>query len=84
MAKKVIPPTLQETLEQLGMSMEEFATGVAKISRGMTILSETRLTHDTIVMLVAKAANVRQGDVERVLLALPNLESKFLKPERKP
>lgn len=83
MPKRVQPPTLDEVLKDMNMPLEEFATGVAKISRGMQVLSESRLRPDTIIMLVAKASGESQERVKRVLEALPSLESRFLKPEKK-
>lgn len=82
MAKNITKKDLVETLEGLEMTLEEFACGVVKISSAVEVLSKSRLNWSTIVMLVAKASSMPQGDVNKVLEALPSLEEKFLKPEK--
>lgn len=79
MAKQVNVP-LEESLKEAGIVLADFAQAVVKISVGMEAFLKSPLKFSTVVMLVARASNVNQGDVERVLLALPDLKKRYLKP----
>ena len=63
----------------IGENAEEIATAIAKISRGMEVLNESRLKPRAILMLIARSANVPMDTVSRVLEAMTELEKTYLK-----
>jgi len=79
MAKK-IDTSFEAALKDSEIALEEFAVAIEKISNGMDALLSSRLKYSTILMLIARASGVNQAMVERVLLAIPELRKKFLKP----
>ncbi len=79
MAKDVVKEEKKKEEQRIKEMAEELATAVAKISRAMVVLSESRLRESTIVMLVAKASGINQNDTQRVLNGLKDLESYYLK-----
>lgn len=76
---KKLEKKVSEVAAEMGKTVEELATEIAKISRGMEILAGSRLKRKTIVRLVAVSASVPMEDVEKVLTAMEGLEKSFLK-----
>lgn len=76
---KKLEKKVSEVAAEMGKTVEELATEIAKIARGMEILAASRLKRKTIVRLVAVAASVPMDDVDKVLLAMEGLEKQFLK-----
>ncbi len=72
-------PTLEEGLEEAGMTLEELAIIIEKVSKGAEILFNSRLKYETLIMLVSKSSGVSQRDVRAVLTCLPQLKRKYLK-----
>ena len=65
--------------EQLGLTAEELATSIAKISRSMEILSQSRLKRKTILILLSNYTKLPQRDIDLVLNSLGELEKTYLK-----
>jgi len=70
---------MKQVCDELEITLEEIVMAITQLSAGMKVLASTRIKPDLLVVLVARASNVRQGDVEKVLEALPQMEAKFLK-----
>ncbi len=79
MAKDVVKEEKKKEELRLKELGEELATAVAKIGRGMTVLSESRLKGGTIVMLVSKASGVGLNETRKVIDSLKDLEKTYLK-----
>jgi hypothetical protein len=70
---------LEERLEEAGMTLEELAVAIEKVSNGVEVLFNSRITYDTLVMLISRSSKVSQKDVKAVLDCLPQLKREYLK-----
>lgn len=65
--------------EKVEENAEDIATAVAKISRGMEVLNNSRLKPKAILLLISHSSKVPQGTVSKVLQAMTDLERDYLK-----
>jgi len=79
MPKRVLPSTIEETLAEMEVPLDQFARQVGMIADGMKMLTKSQLKESTIIMLIAKSSNVSQPDVKKVLEAMASLDQKYLK-----
>ena len=71
-----VPPAFPADIAE---NAEEIATAIAKISRGMEVLSASRMKPKAVLLLISHASKVPQRTVEDVLNALASLEKTYLK-----
>lgn len=65
--------------ERIEEDAESLAVAVAKVSRGMEVLTGSRLKRKAILLLLSHSSKIPQRDVDRVLQALSDLERDYLK-----
>lgn len=59
--------------------VEEIASNIASLGRSVTALLSGRLKQKTLLILLAHSSSLSQNQVARVLEALKNLETTYLK-----
>lgn len=76
MGKKNEKETFPAQIEE---NAEDIATAIAKISRGMAVLNQSRMKKKTILLLLSHSSGLPQRDCDRVLQSLSDLEKTYLK-----
>lgn len=66
------------------VAADVLAQAIVDISEGMKKLNASRLTRDTIILLLHDSSHVGKRDIGYVLASLDQLERTFLKPKVKP
>ena len=65
----------------LEINLEEIAEAIEILSRIGDKLTESRLTERAVVLLIRDASGVNKGIIRKVLKALPELRTHYLKEE---
>lgn len=84
------PKVARKVLKKVSVWIDEndpFVTGeilaeeILKLSKGFEKIANSRLTQDTIVLLLHDKTKVRKADIRYILNAIPILGKSYLKPQ---